>query len=77
MISDLILMSGYGIFVWSAFMITFLVCALVYIKTRKTLRKYEKEFAKEIIELSEIKRDAVLEKSKVASQVLSSYNKTF
>jgi len=77
MISDLISMSGYGIFVWSAFMITFLVCALVYIKTRKTLRKYEKEFAKEIIELSEIKRDAVLEKSKVASQVLSSYNKTF
>ena len=69
-------MNGYGIFVWSSFVITFLACGVLFYKTRKTLKKYEKEFAKEIEELSVEKRKSVLENSKVASQVLSSYNKT-
>ena len=47
-------MNGYGIFVWSSFFLTFLVCAVVYYKTRKTLKKYEKEFAKEIILSSQV-----------------------
>ena len=45
-------MNGYGVFVWSSFVITFIVCGLVYFKTLKTLKKYEKEFAKEIEDLS-------------------------
>ena len=76
MIENLFLMNGYGIFVWSSFVLTFLVCAIVYYKTRKSLKKYEKEFAKEIEELSAEQKKIVLEKSKVASKVLSSYNKT-
>ena len=36
-------MNGYGVFVWSSFVITFLVCGIFYYKTRKTLKKYEKE----------------------------------
>tara|TARA_Y100001958_G_C20633368_1_gene169317 strand:+ start:66 stop:299 length:234 start_codon:yes stop_codon:yes gene_type:complete len=77
MINNLILMNGYGIFVWSSFLLTFLVCAIVYYKTLKTLKKYEKEFAKEIEELSTEQKKTVLESSKVASKVFSSYNKTF
>ena len=69
-------MNGYGIFVWSSFAITVLSCVIVYFKTLKTLRKYEKEFAKEIEELSFEKRKALLENSKIASQVVSLYNKT-
>tara|TARA_B100002051_G_C16499878_1_gene517311 strand:+ start:56 stop:289 length:234 start_codon:yes stop_codon:yes gene_type:complete len=76
MISNLFLMDGYGIFVWSSFILTFLVCAIVYHKTRKTLKKYEKEFAKEIENLSVNQKKIVLEKSKVASKVFSTYNKT-
>ena len=76
MIQNLIYMNGYGIFVWSSFVITALTCVIVYLKTLKTLRKYEKEFAKEIEELSTKKRKTLLESSKVASQVVSSYNKT-
>ena len=76
MINDLILMNGYGIFVWSSFILTFLVCGIFYYKTRKTLKKYEKEFAKEISELSVEQKKIVIENSKVASQVLSSYSKT-
>ena len=75
MIHSLIFMNGYGIFVWSSFIITFLVCAIVYYKTSKTLKKYEKEFAKEIEKLSAEQRKIALEKSKVASKVFSSYNK--
>ena len=77
MIEKIILMNGYGIFVWSSFLITFLACGLVYYITRKTLKKYEKEFAQEIKELSTKKRKTVLENSKIASRILSSYNKTF
>jgi len=76
MINNLLSMNGYGVFVWSSFALTFIVCAVVYYSTRKTLKKYEKEFAKEIEELSVEKKKVVLEKSKIASKVFSSYNKT-
>ena len=69
-------MNGYGIFVWSSFIITFLVCGIFYYKTRKTLKKYEREFAKEIEELSAQQQKTVLKNSKVASKILTSYNKT-
>ena len=76
MIQNFISMNGYGLFVWLSFAITFLACAIIYYKTYKTLKKYEKDFAKELEQLSESERKLVLEKSKVASQVLASYNKS-
>ena len=76
MIQSFISMNGYGLFVWLSFAITFLACASIYYKTYKTLKKYEKDFAKELNELSESERKLVLEKSKIASQVLASYNKS-
>ena len=76
MIQNFILMNGYGFFVWSSFAITFLACAFVFYKTKKTLKKYEREFAKEIIQLSAEKRKLAVENSKIASEVLSSYSKT-
>ena len=76
MIQSFILMNGYGLFVWLSFAVTFLACAIIYYKTYKTLKKYEKDFAKELNELSESERKLVLEKSKIASQVLASYNKS-
>ena len=76
MIQNFILMHGYGIFVWSSFAITFLVCGVVYYKTYKTLKKYESEFAKEINELSREQKASVIENSKIASKVISSYSKT-
>ena len=76
MIHNLVSMNGYGLFVWLSFAITFLACAIIYYKTNKTLKKYEKEFAIELNQLSESERKLVLEKSKVASQFLASYNKS-
>ena len=76
MIQNLLSMNGYGLFVWASFSITFISCAFVFYKTQKTLKKYEREFAKEINELSAEKRKSVVENSKIASQVLSSHSKT-
>ena len=76
MTQNFIFMNGYGLYVWLSFAITFLACALVYYKTYKTLKKYENNFAKELNRLSEAERKLVLEKSKVATQVLASYNKS-
>jgi|TARA_B110000211_G_C13990285_1_gene513664 heme exporter protein D len=76
MIQNFISMSGYGLFVWLSFTITILGCVFVYYKTYKTLKKYEKDFAKELNNLSTSRRKLVLGKSKVASQVLASYNKS-
>ena len=76
MIQNFISMNGYGFFVWLSFAITFLACGIIYYKTYKTLKKYEKDFAKELNQLSEAERKLVLEKSKVASQFLASYNRS-
>ena len=76
MIQNFLYMNGYGQFVWAAFSITFISCGIVFYKTQKTLKKYEREFAKEINELSAEKRKSVVENSKIASQVLSSHSKT-
>ena len=48
MILNFLSMSGYGLFVWGSFAITFIACGLLYYKTLKTLKKYERDFAKEI-----------------------------
>ena len=76
MIQNFLYMNGYGPFVWAAFSITFISCGIIFYKTQKTLKKYEKEFAKEINELSSEKRKSVVENSKIASQILSSHSKT-
>ena len=76
MIQNFLYMDGYGLFVWASFSITLVSCAIVFYKTQKTLKKYEREFAKEINELSAEKRKSVVENSKIASQVLSSHSKT-
>ena len=67
MIQNLLSMNGYGLFVWSSFLITFLTCAIVYYKTHKTLKKYEREFAKEINELSVAQKKIVIENAKIES----------
>ena len=76
MIQNFISMNGYGLYVWLSFAITFLTCAVIYYKTHKTLKKYERDFAKEINELSSERKKIVIENSKIASQVLSSSSKT-
>ena len=76
MIENFVFMNGYGLYVWLSFAITFLACGIIYYKTYKTLKKYEKDFVKEFAQLPESEKELVLSKSKVASQVLATYNKS-
>ena len=76
MIQNFLYMSGYGLFVWGSFAITFIAWGLFYYKTLKPLKKYEREFAREINELTSERKIIVIENSKIASQVLSSFSKT-
>ena len=71
MITEFISMNGHGLYVWLSFSIVFISCAVVYYKTKKTLKKYEKEFLIELQALSLEEKKKVLKTSKVAQQILA------
>jgi hypothetical protein len=48
---------------------------LLFYKTRKTLKKYEKEFAKELDKLPAEHKKRIAKSSKVISSILASQNK--
>ena len=62
-------MNGYGIYVWSSFLFTFLVCLFLFLKTKKSLIKLEKDFIKETQSLSYEQLED-LKKKKVAREFL-------
>ena len=41
---ELLVLGGYGQFVWPAFIFTFVSCFLLYLKTKKELKKQEEKF---------------------------------
>ena len=76
MITNFISMNGYGLFVWLSFGIVFLSCTILYFKTRKTLKKHEKEFLAEFKDLTIEEKKSVLEKSKITNQILATSSRT-
>ena len=44
---ELLILGGYGQFVWPAFIFTFVSCFVLYVKTKKEFQKQEKMFFKE------------------------------
>ena len=72
---DVFLMNGYGAYVWLSFLLTFLACLFLFLKTRKTLKKLEKTFVQETQSLSE-KQFQDLKKQKVAKEILVSHSRT-
>jgi heme exporter protein D len=71
MITEFIAMNGYGLYVWSSFSAVIISCVTVYLKTKRTLRKYENEFLIELQKLSVEEKNKALENSKVAQQILA------
>ena len=68
-------MNGYGFYVWSSFLLTFLVCLFLFLKTRKTLKKLEKDFIKETQSLSQQQLKDI-KKQKIAKEILVSHSRT-
>ena len=67
---ELLILGGYGQFVWSAFIFTFISCLILYIKTKKELQKQEKVFISEFRYLN-VKKTNTFKEKKVAKEVLS------
>ena len=75
MILNFMTMNGYGLYVWLSFGIVFISCVVVYLKTKKTLKKYEQEFLAELKALTLEEKNKALENSKVAQQILATSSK--
>ena len=59
---ELLILGGYGQFVWPAFIFTFVSCFSLYIKTKKEYQKQEKIFLKEFKQKQTEKIETVKEK---------------
>ena len=59
---ELLILGGYGQFVWPAFIFTFVSCFSLYLKTRKEFQKHEKIFLKEFKQMQTEKMEIVKEK---------------
>ena len=72
---EIFVMNGFGIYVWSSFAFTFLVCLFLFLRTKKTLKKLEKDFVKEAHNLSEDQLKEV-KKQKIAKEILISHSRS-
>ena len=59
---ELLILGGYGQYVWPAFIFTFVSCFSLYIKTKKEFQKQEKIFLKEFKQMQTEKIETVKEK---------------
>ncbi len=75
MITKFIAMNGYGLYVWLSFSIVFISCVVVYLKTKKTLKKYENDCFIELQNLSVVEKNKALDNSKVAQQIVAANSK--
>ena len=64
---EILTLGGYGQFVWPAFIFTFLICLVLYLKTRKEFQKQEKMFLNEFKETYPIKIKTFKEKKNLSS----------
>ena len=71
---NIFLMSGYGLYVWSAFIFTFLICLYLFLKTKKSLNKLEKDYKEEVKKLS-IEKVETLNTRKISKEILTSLPK--
>ena len=59
---ELLILGGYGQFVWPAFIFTFVSCFVLYVKTKKEFQKQEKMFLKEFKQIQTEKIETIKNK---------------
>ena len=64
---EILILGGYGQFVWPAFIFTFVSCFSLYVKTKKEFQKQEKNFLKEFKQMQTEKIETVKEKEALSS----------
>ena len=68
---ELLFLGGYGQFVWPAFVFTFVSCFLLYLKTKKELKKQDKMFLIEFKQIP-VRKTEVAKQKELLKEVLSS-----
>ena len=66
-----LVLGGYGQFVWPAFIFTFVSFFLLYLKTKKELKKQEKKFLIEFKQIP-VRKTEVAKQKELVKEVLSS-----
>ena len=59
---EILILGGYGQFVWPAFIFTFVSCFSLYVKTKKEFQKQEKIFLREFKQMQTEKIETIKEK---------------
>ena len=67
---ELLVLGGYGQFVWPAFIFTFVSCFLLYIKTIKEFKRQEKMFLIEFKQIP-VRKTEVSKQREPSKEVLS------
>ena len=67
---QLLILGGYGQFVWSAFIFTFACCFYLYLKTKKELKKQEKMFLKEFKQIQTEKIETAKKKEVLSGSAI-------
>ena len=67
---EFLVLGGYGQFVWSAFIFTFVSCFLLYLKTKKELKKQEKKFLIEFKQIP-VSKIEITKQKELSKKILS------
>ena len=67
---EFLVLGGYGIFVWPAFIFAFVSCFLLYLKTKKEFKRQEKMFLIEFKQIP-VKKNEVSKQKELSKEVLS------
>ncbi len=73
MYNEILILGGYGHFVWPAFIFTLFSCLALYLKTKKELNKLEKIYMKEFKEIQSVYHKPIKRK-KIAEQAVSGHS---
>ena len=67
---EFLVLGDYGYFVWPAFIFAFVSCFLLYLKTKKELKRQEKMFLIEFKQIP-VRKIEVAEQKELSKEVLS------
>jgi len=67
---EFLVLDGYGIFVWPAFIFAFVNCFLLYLKTKKEFKRQEKMFLIDFKQIP-VKKNGVSKQKELSKEVLS------
>ena len=73
---EFLVLGGYGQFVWPAFIFTFVSCFLLYLKTKKELKKQEEKFLIEFKQIP-VSKVEITKQKELSRKVLSGGSPTY